>query len=95
MEQEEIIEELTSKQAFNFYYVDKVNGNVYERNDMFEAGMGTLYELIGSLDLSIIEEYAVRMDPDRVGFIDDENRTETLRDILSGWVHCEIKSGID
>ncbi len=84
-QQEKLLEQLTQTGDLERYFVDRVKGTVYIRNDMFEAGGGTLYEPIGSLDPKIIEEHAANMDPGRVNFFDDSNRRDTLSEILVGW----------
>jgi len=82
---DKLLEALMENSPSEHYFVDRDRGTVFIRNDMFEAGGGTLYEIIGKLDPKIIKANKENMYAGRVAFFGDENREETLRDILIGW----------
>jgi len=85
MNNEKIFKELMKRNPVTYFFVDHVRGDVYMRNEGFEAGIGTLYEHIAKLDPAVIAKHANKMNPEMIKFIDDSNRKEKLEEILVGW----------
>jgi len=85
MKEQKILKEIIRSVPNNFYYIDERKGTVYARNELFEAGEGTLYEKVGTLDPKVVTANKKKMSKDHIFFINDKNRKETLYEILASW----------
>lgn len=92
----------------DWIFIDGKRGDVYTRNDMWEAGFGLLYEIIGKIRPELIAKYSRQISPKirmaydpRLAKYDkslqeaDETRLKSLRKKFSSELEAMLKENPD